>query len=88
MERQAERESLHGLTWDPEPGLQAGEVEVTALRWIYQRIGQMTCFGLGTGFALGVKDGELPYAVCALGFLLTGLGLKALHVWQANMKLR
>ena len=55
---------------------------MTALRWIYQRIGQMTCFTVGGGFAVATPQGDMSFAVLAVGFLLTGLGLKALHVWQ------
>ena len=53
------------------------------LRWAYHRIGQMFCFGLG--LALVANDlGDMARTIGGAALLLTGLGLKAIDVWQRD----
>ena len=57
-----------------------------ALRWIYHRIGQIFCFGVGVALMghAGEALVEHPWIAWASGAVLvaTGLALKALDIWQ------
>lgn len=58
---------------------------MTVLRWFYNRIGQMFCFSIGAlsmGFA--GENESLPSAIAGLGFLLAGVGLKAIFHWRQS----
>lgn len=57
---------------------------MTGVLFVYNRIGQMACFLIAIGgvFMMG-DDPTLANAVFAVGYLLGGVGLKALHVWQS-----
>jgi hypothetical protein len=54
------------------------------LRWIYARIGQMTCFAFAglSFFSVALNDGAddtLPTAIIGAGFLAGGLVLRHQH---------
>lgn len=49
------------------------------LQWLYDRWGQMVCFGFGGGMvSQGASDGNPYYIGGGAALLLTGLGLKAI----------
>lgn len=58
---------------------------MTVLKWIYNRIGQMLCFGFGA-VAIGGSDGNATSpeaaAIAGAGLLLAGVGLKAIFHWR------
>lgn len=58
-----------------------------AISWLYRRVGQMLCFGVAP-FALmaaasGYSDANhIASALCFVGLLLAGVGLRAINVWK------
>lgn len=58
---------------------------MTILKWIYNRIGQMFCFGLGA-MAIAGSGGDasspVAAAIAGAGLLLSGVGLKAIFHWR------
>lgn len=54
---------------------------MTLLKWLYRRVGQMTCFTTGTLFLIGPSQGygglEVGFAIAGAAFLATGLVLRA-----------
>lgn len=51
------------------------------LRWIYARIGQMTCFAFAglSFFGVALNDDTLPTAIIGAAFLAGGLVLRHQH---------
>lgn len=56
---------------------------MTVIRWIYNRIGQMICFGYGAfGMGVAAENNSMTSAVMGSALLATGLGLKAIFHWR------
>lgn len=56
---------------------------MTAIRWIYNRIGQMICFaGGGLGMAAAVESYSMTNVAVGAVLLATGLALKAIFHWR------
>lgn len=54
-----------------------------ALRWLYNRLGQMVCFGYGAlALTFGASSSSAAAAIAGSGLLLTGVGLKAIFHWR------
>lgn len=60
---------------------------MNALRWVYRRIGQMTCFAIAP-FAMmaGASDysdgSSIAGAIAGSAFLFAGVALRAINIWK------
>jgi hypothetical protein len=55
---------------------------MTALRWLYHRLGQMACFAIAALALAALDTIGTPAALISVGFLIGGVALRAIHVWQ------
>lgn len=55
---------------------------MSALRWVYHRLGQIGCFLVAFLALYGVEETGLPAAITSVGFLFGGIALHALHAWR------
>lgn len=56
---------------------------ITAIRWLYHRIGQMVCFATGAAILAASADGyELPGMIAGSILVLCGVLLKAIFHWR------
>ena len=63
---------------------------IKIFKWIYSRIGQMTCFGSGSIMIFNARDSAftdlmaLTLTLGGIGLMFTGLGLKAIYAWKTR----